>query len=434
VCLDEAWTAVPRLDKVVAVIGLLVVASIMPGLLGEQHVGAPGATEIPVTAEGNPLKQMALAIVYALLLLVLVVRNPPSRLLHLGVPLFALLALSFASAFWSVAPAPTVRRSIALLGSVIVGMLLSCRFDHRGLLRLLLIALGCGVVLSWLHAALFPGLGLDVQGKLRGMFAHKNSFGSFLGLGLAAVAIAWMQSDPVWARSRLMLLGVAAFASLVAAQSASPIGAAAAGLGAVMLLRIIRGAKAWAIVVGPALIGLVATVALVFASDFTTIVAEVFGRDPTLSGRTTIWGFLLEMIERRLWLGYGYGVFWLGDDAPGGLFWYWHKQFELHAHNGYLTLLLDTGLIGALLFAAALSLLVRRLWLLSRLGRFGEVEITVALLVYVLIINLSETKLWQSTEILTSVFVALSMQASRRGAQVQPNAVRRANSYREATV
>src|SRR5439155_21255653 len=36
-------------------------------------------------------------------------------------------------------------------------------------------------------------------------------------------------------------------------------------------------------------VGLVAYLALEFVFDFSTIVAELFGRDPTLHGRTGIW-------------------------------------------------------------------------------------------------------------------------------------------------
>src|SRR2546429_6232185 len=91
-------------------------------------------------------------------------------------------------------------------------------------------------------------------------------------------------------------------------------------------------------------VGLVAYLALEFVFDFSTIVAELFGRDPTLHGRTGIWNTVLALQPNPL-LGAGYQSFWLG----GRLAAVWSNldtDFLNEAHNGYLEIYLNLGLVG----------------------------------------------------------------------------------------
>jgi exopolysaccharide production protein ExoQ len=72
----------------------------------------------------------------------------------------------------------------------------------------------------------------------------------------------------------------------------------------------------------------------------------LFG-DPTLTGRTTIWAFASDMIERRPLLGWGYQSFWLvGPEAPSVREAPGFVALMPHAHNGYLDTVLQTGFVG----------------------------------------------------------------------------------------
>jgi len=75
--------------------------------------------------------------------------------------------------------------------------------------------------------------------------------------------------------------------------------------------------------------------------------AEAVGKDPTLTDRTKIWAILLGMHTNPL-LGTGYQSFWLGPR----LAYVWNFGGLGHineAHNGYLQVYLDLGLIGVAL-------------------------------------------------------------------------------------
>ncbi len=82
--------------------------------------------------------------------------------------------------------------------------------------------------------------------------------------------------------------------------------------------------------------------------------ASAVGKDPTLTDRTKIWAFVLGMHTNPL-IGTGYQTFWLGPR----LHWFWtqaHLGGLNEAHNGYLELYLELGLIGdALLIVFLIS-------------------------------------------------------------------------------
>ena len=73
--------------------------------------------------------------------------------------------------------------------------------------------------------------------------------------------------------------------------------------------------------------------------------AGAVGRDPTLTDRTKIWHLLLSMHTNPL-LGTGYESFWLGPR----LVKIWQRFGPINeAHNGYLEVYLNLGLIGLFL-------------------------------------------------------------------------------------
>lgn len=77
--------------------------------------------------------------------------------------------------------------------------------------------------------------------------------------------------------------------------------------------------------------------------------ASAVGKDPTLTDRTKIWSFVLDMHTNPI-VGTGYESFWLGPRLE----WFW-KMSGLgglnEAHNGYLEIYLNLGIIGLLLMS-----------------------------------------------------------------------------------
>jgi len=90
-----------------------------------------------------------------------------------------------------------------------------------------------------------------------------------------------------------------------------------------------------------------------------SIATSLFGRDTTLTGRTEIWQELLKLDINR-WFGTGYGSLWQPDCSERlskALGFYVPLK---EAHNGYLEIYLNCGLIGLGLFIAVLLGSVRK--------------------------------------------------------------------------
>jgi exopolysaccharide production protein ExoQ len=82
---------------------------------------------------------------------------------------------------------------------------------------------------------------------------------------------------------------------------------------------------------------------LAFGFDLNGTLAREVGRDPTLTTRTSIWKILLDMHTNPV-VGTGYESFWLGSR----LNWVWQRSFVGigEAHNGFLEVYLNLGIIG----------------------------------------------------------------------------------------
>lgn len=92
---------------------------------------------------------------------------------------------------------------------------------------------------------------------------------------------------------------------------------------------------------------------------FSESVIVMLGRTPDLTTRVPMWQDLLAMVKDPI-IGFGYGSFWLGDRSRL-VFERWGITGQ--AHNGYLQLYLDLGLIG---------LFIQVAWILSGLGKIAN--------------------------------------------------------------
>jgi O-antigen ligase len=89
----------------------------------------------------------------------------------------------------------------------------------------------------------------------------------------------------------------------------------------------------------------VAIMLFVILINFNTFLS-VNDKDVTLSGRTLLWDSLWGFIKQKPLLGYGYGSFFSGEHRETDLLWKVHDWSPVHAHNGYVQVLVHFGFIG----------------------------------------------------------------------------------------
>jgi O-antigen ligase len=72
----------------------------------------------------------------------------------------------------------------------------------------------------------------------------------------------------------------------------------------------------------------------------------IFGKDLTLTGRTFLWAELLSYVQQKPFFGYGYKGFWAGSGQMFSLTW---KEAP-NAHNTFIDIALDLGIMGLVLY------------------------------------------------------------------------------------
>lgn len=111
---------------------------------------------------------------------------------------------------------------------------------------------------------------------------------------------------------------------------------------------------------------------------------EITGKDPTLTGRTEIWYLVLSQNINDLITGVGFQSFWIQQKLSKIiLFQYWLPN---QSHNGYVDIILETGIIGLLLFIFVVYSTFKK-------SIMAEENFWVIIIIYVLILNFSESTL-----------------------------------------
>jgi hypothetical protein len=122
---------IPWIDRAVLVISLLCLSGVISAFLGTQPTSEHGDLEIKGIEEtGDAAKQAVLLGIYALNLALLLYRMRLRALLFVGTPILLLTSWCFLSVAWSAMPDGTLRRAVALLGPVIIGLLTGLRFNE----------------------------------------------------------------------------------------------------------------------------------------------------------------------------------------------------------------------------------------------------------------------------------------------------------------
>lgn len=206
--------------------------------------------------------------------------------------------------------------------------------------------------------------------RFGGIFGQPNLLGGFLALAIPSM-VALAASERVWWR-RLSgsLLVMAAMAGLVFTYSRGAwLGT---GVGLLILLPVL-GRGFWLILgvvlLGPVLVGMVTSADAVLAR-LDSIAAA--GSDPALMERLEIWGMAFRLVAEHPLLGVGLGNFQAAygrlmvPDLP--LLTY-PLELPEHAHNLFLNLAVEVGLVGVSAFAWLLAVAFLRV---QQIRRFAD--------------------------------------------------------------
>jgi exopolysaccharide production protein ExoQ len=303
----------------------------------------------------------------------------------------ALAALVVLSALWSQFPLYTIRRSIPFALAGIFGLYLAIRFPVRrqlAILRVTMIALALGTLVMVLA---FPKLGLDASaghhGDWQGVFTQKNACGRVMVL---ATAVLLADRKTSWGRVASGALFLAVM-FMSGSRSAWLVEGGLLALWSALILA--KRVDSRTRVIGA--IGAVGSVAALTGAGyfwFPTL-AQLMGRDATLSGRTLIWKQVWVFVLQRPLLGWGYDGFWRGAQGEAFRVVAAVHFMVFHAHNGFLEIWLELGAVGLALFGLSYLRAWRGLWPFLRAGEVNRVMWMVFVLALVLLYDLDENTL-----------------------------------------
>ena len=305
------------------------------------------------------------ALVLAIAMVVLARRHAVGRI-RIPLPFLLLLAWTIASLAWTDSRASTFYELRANMSLVVATMVVASLAPLADLVSWQVRAFWWSLVLTIAVLILDPASrisGVVGRGTLqawRGGFIHKNGLATF-----AAFAVPWVLAFEM-RRPRKWLTLAVIVVLVVGSRSAT-------GVVAVFLAAAVWG---WLAIVQrrsslprthlvAVTIPVVLFCALAIWSSLGTV-AQLLGKELTLTGRTAIWREGLEAAAKQPLAGYG----------PGGLYsWPWSDEtvrilheagfWHNHMHNGFLEVQLALGLVGvALVLALLLSCLKDgiRLW------------------------------------------------------------------------
>jgi O-antigen ligase len=322
-----------------------------------------------------------------------------------------LAAYIMMTASWSIDPETTVRRAILYVFVVIgaVGIAGLLRGDEY--MELLLLTCGGCAILSVLlyitnpYRALMP----DGTGEFRGIFGHKNVCGQVMAAG----ALAALHRLRVQRRGRLIVIAMLGLFTLlaIAARSATSFMTIFAYCGVEVVLRLFRAGGAARLFCIFAVIVLAPLIVIVML--YPDAALEMIGKDPTLTGRTELWVWVLNAISDRPALGWGYAAFWSPNNPAAAEISRVLQWYVPQAHNGLLEMALNVGIVGACFL---IFIWVRAFWCALRSLRSAERELaasTIACLIGILLTGLSESVLVEPYQPDTAVFFVTALICDR---------------------
>jgi exopolysaccharide production protein ExoQ len=340
-------------------------------------------------------------------------------------PVLALLSWFFITAAWAPYADLTIRRATGYFAIYLLAISISASLDepadfHWPLFWALLAIL-------FLNVASAGGLSSARGAALSGIYSQKNGAGTVTLYVVLVASSSILVARRLWIRALALAVLPASWAFLISTHAKTAIGTGvllSAALPAVGFILAQR--QLYKLLAGISSL-LVATVAL-FGFTFLDLdaadVASALLGDLTLTQRTSIWSALLPEIAVRPWTGYGFGSFWATGRplnpiavAPRDA-WFLQADLINEAHDGFLDIALQAGVVGlALCLLAAIRCIASLSGAVAAPGLDRRDRIVCATLLglgmAMLLGNVTESLVFQPSNPVGYFFLLLIVQAER---------------------
>jgi exopolysaccharide production protein ExoQ len=322
-------------------------------------------------------------------IVVLVHNRARLRVGSLPVPLLAFLLLAVVSTAWSFYPGFTVLGAVLLLLTTAAGVSIAITVTWAELLTVLgwvfRLVLGLSFLFEfvvsavirhpiypvWITPQAHPAQLLywsrDLlfhAGKIQGIVGNSSLLAMAALLALIVFALQ-LASKSVRLGRGLFWLAVA-IATIAITRSATIFVAAAVVAVVALAVFVVRRARTpriRAYSYGGIVVGIAALAALAFAAQGRIL--ELVGKSSDFTGRTTIWHEVIALAQQRPVAGWGWLGYWVVWIPPFNTLKKAGGVQPPHAHDAWLDVWLQLGIVGLVVFGALVLAVVVRSWLLS---------------------------------------------------------------------
>jgi len=373
------------------------------------------------------------------------------RIGTLPYPLLAFLALTTLSILWSFYPGATAVGLAANWLTVLSGVAFAVAFDWATLLRSLGLALrlllagsllfelvvsvfvrqpllpfwkdyGDGPLamsLYWSRDLLFEG------GKIQGLPGNSALLGflALLGLIVFGVQLANTRRRRALGVFWVLLAAVCIYLTRSATITVAIVAVAVVAL-AVVAFRLARSGRVRGLLY--ALFAAVAVALVVVGSVFRSPLLAAMGKTDNLTGRTEIWATVIDLAQQRPVFGWGWVSYWAPWVEPFDGLAHEGGVDQYQAHNAWLDLWLQLGVVGVVVFGALMLSSIVRAWFFAtdrpqfepgRPGTFSAVSALPLLILVALVMqSLVESRLIIEYGVVLLVIVAVK---TKRGDPVE---------------
>jgi hypothetical protein len=200
------------------------------------------------------------------------------------------------------------------------------------------------------------------DGRIQGFVGNANHLGFLALLGLIAFAIQWAvgSASKRWSITWIVLAAMTLFFTRSATVTIALVAVTFTAL-TLLLIRSRRttSARRWLAVSFVALVA--AGIAIGLALRDTIL--EILGKSSDLTGRADIWQTVTDLAQQRPGFGWGWISFWMPWTEPFKGLVIRNGVVQVQAHDTWLDVWLQLGIVGVVVFAALVASSLLRSWL-----------------------------------------------------------------------
>ena len=362
---------------------------------------------------GSFISPLRYLIILGSILGILVNTNESIRAIKRGTLIWPLFLLTVLSVAWSINPRLTIQSLRSdFIPTTLFGLYLPIRFNRREIFNILYITTLLGSIISIFYAVALPSIGRhpfnhDVfPGAWRGIFSHKNGLGFNLALNNVCLGLRLLYDDKKLFLRNLIIFIIISCEILVSKSMS------ALAISSLVIFAIwVYGHYRWRGKITALFLNFSAMFIAIFSGALAVLwvpMMNALGRDPTLTGRTLIWDYLLKRrIAAKPILGHGRATLWKEPSVYGEILKAAH-HIPSHAHNGYIDLLVDLGYSGLFAFIVSLISILQKTIRLAYKATHYENVWPLAFILFFMAYNISESLLLRGASFTWILYVAVS--------------------------